>query len=78
MLGHVHEPQPLRRVAQVIRGLDVIQPLAFIALGGILLCHSHSDFVKSFGNFSHNPNDYTAVLQGARQNGVGSGSSLTA
>ena len=37
---------PLRRVAQVILGLVVIQLLAFVALGGILLFHSHSDFVE--------------------------------
>src|SRR6476646_6558817 len=47
---------PLRRVAQVILGLVVIQLLAFIALGGILLFHSHSDFVSSFGSFSNHSN----------------------
>jgi basic amino acid/polyamine antiporter, APA family len=69
---------PLRRVAQVILGLVVIQLLAFVALGGILLFHSHSDFVTSFGNFSHNPNAYTAVLSAAKHNGVVTGISLTA
>jgi amino acid transporter len=53
---------PLRRVAQVILGLVVIQLLAFVALAIILLAHSHSDFVSSFGSFSNHPNAYNAVL----------------
>ena len=69
---------PLRRVAQVILGLVVIQLLAFIALAGILLFHSHSDFVSSFGNFSNHANAYNAVLSQAKQNGVVTGISLTA
>jgi basic amino acid/polyamine antiporter, APA family len=69
---------PLRRVAQVILGLVVIQLLAFVALAGVLLFHSHSDFVTSFGNFSHNSNAYNAVLSAAHRNGVVTGISLTA
>ena len=38
----------------------------------------HSDFVSSFGSFSHNSNAYNAVLTTAKQNGVVTGISLTA
>jgi amino acid transporter len=69
---------PLRRVAQIILGLVVIQLLAFVALGIILLAHSHSDFVSSFGSFSKHPNAYNAVLSAAKANGVVTGISLTA
>ena len=68
---------PLRRVAQVILGLVIIQLLAFIALGGILLFHSHSDFVTSFGNFSNHANAYNSVLSAAKHNGVVTGISFT-
>jgi amino acid transporter len=68
----------LRRVAQIILGLVVIQLLAFVALGIILIAHSHSDFVSSFASFSKHPNAYNAVLSAAKANGVVTGISLTA
>ena len=68
----------LKRVAQIILGLVVIQLLAFLALAVILLTHSHSDFVNSFGSFSHNPNAYNEVLSTAKQHGIATGISLTA
>ena len=52
----------LRRVAQIILGLVIIQLLAFVALGFILLATPTADFVSSFGSFSHNPNAYNDVL----------------
>jgi basic amino acid/polyamine antiporter, APA family len=69
---------PLRRVAQIILALVIIQLLAFVALGILLLTHSHSDFVKSFGDFSHNPNAYNDVLHAAKANGIVTGISLSA
>jgi amino acid transporter len=69
---------PLRRVAQVIIVLVTIQLLAFVALALILLFHSHSDFVKSFGDFNHNPNAYHAIFASAKANGIATGVSLTA
>src|SRR5690242_13296319 len=61
---------PLRRIAQVILGLVVIQLLAFVALAIILLTHSHGDFVSSFGNFSNHPNAYNDILSAAKSNGI--------
>jgi amino acid transporter len=69
---------PLRRIAQVILGLVVIQLLAFVALAIILLTHSHSDFVSSFGSFSGHPNAYNDILSAAKSNGIATGISLTA
>jgi basic amino acid/polyamine antiporter, APA family len=69
---------PLRRVAQVIIALVTIQLLAFVALALILLFHSHSDFVKSFGDFSGHANAYNAVFDAAKANGIATGTSLTA
>ena len=69
---------PLRRVAQVIVALVAIQLLAFVALAIILLFHSHSDFVKSFGDFSNNSNAYNAIFSAAKSNGIATGVSLTA
>ncbi|MGN6378243.1 MAG: APC family permease [Gaiellales bacterium] len=69
---------PLRRVAQVILGLVVLQLLAFVALGLILLTHSHSDFVTSFGSFSGHANAYNQILSAAKSNGIATGISLTA
>jgi amino acid transporter len=68
----------LRRVAQVILGLVIIQLLAFVALAILLVAHSHADFVKSFGDFSNNPNAYNAVLTQAKSNGIATGISLGA
>jgi len=56
----------------------VVQLLAFVALAIILLTHSHSDFVSSFGNFSNHPNAYNDVLSAAKSNGIATGISLTA
>ena len=69
---------PLRRVAQVIVALVAIQLLAFVALAIILLAHSHSDFVKSFGDFNNNSNAYNAIFSAAKSNGIATGVSLTA
>jgi len=69
---------PLRRVAQVIIVLVAIQLLAFVALALILLFHSHSDFVKSFGDFNHNSNAYNEIFTAAKANGIATGTSLTA
>jgi basic amino acid/polyamine antiporter, APA family len=69
---------PLRRVAQVILALVIVQLLAFAALAIILVAHSHSDFVTSFGNFSHHPNAYNAIFSAAKHNDIATGISLTA
>jgi len=69
---------PLKRIAQVILGLVIIQLLAFLALALILLTHSHADFVKSFGDFSNNSNAYNAIFSSAKSNGILTGSNLTA
>jgi basic amino acid/polyamine antiporter, APA family len=69
---------PLRRIAQVIVALVAIQLLAFVALALVLLFHSHSDFVKSFGDFSGSSNAYNSIFTAAKSNGIATGTSLTA
>jgi APA family basic amino acid/polyamine antiporter len=72
----------LRRLAQVILALVVVQLVAFLVLGWLLITHSHSDFVTALGQFSGHPTAYNDILAAAAKNsipiGVSIGASLTA
>jgi APA family basic amino acid/polyamine antiporter len=52
----------LRRVAQVILALVVVQLIAFLILGWLLITHSHQDFINAFGSFSGKSTAYNDVL----------------
>jgi amino acid transporter len=69
---------PLRRLAQVILGLVVVQLIAFLVLGWLLITHSHSDFVTAFGAFSGHPTAYNDILAAAAKDNIPLGVSLTA
>jgi basic amino acid/polyamine antiporter, APA family len=56
---------PVRRVAQVVLALVVLQAIAYLSVGFLLLTHSHSDFVAAFGQFSSHPNAYNDILDAA-------------
>jgi amino acid transporter len=68
----------LRRLAQVILGLVIVQLVAFIVLGWLLITHSHSDFVTAFGQFSGHPTAYNDILAAAAKDSVPIGVSVSA
>ncbi|MDQ6879656.1 MAG: APC family permease [Candidatus Dormibacteraeota bacterium] len=68
----------LRRLAQVILALVIVQLLAFLVLGWLLITHSHSDFVTAFGAFSGHPTAYNDILAAAAKDQIPLGVSLTA
>jgi APA family basic amino acid/polyamine antiporter len=68
----------LRRLAQVILGLVIVQLVAFLVLGWLLITHSHSDFVTAFGQFSGHPTAYNDILAAAAKDTIPLGVSLTA
>src|SRR3981081_390285 len=68
----------LRRLAQVILGLVIVQLIAFLVLGWLLITHSHSDFVTAFGQFSGHPTAYNDILAAAAKDNIPIGVSVTA
>src|SRR3981081_4124704 len=67
----------LRRLAQVILALVVIQLVAFLVLGWLLITHSHSDFVTAFGQFSGHPTAYNDILAAAAKENIQLAASIT-
>ena len=68
----------LRRLAQVILALVIVQLVAFLVLGWLLITHSHNDFVTAFGAFSGHPTAYQDILAAAKKDSIPLGVSLTA
>jgi basic amino acid/polyamine antiporter, APA family len=68
----------LRRLAQVILALVIVQLVAFIVLGWLLITHSHTDFVTAFGAFSGHPTAYNDILNAAAKDNIPLGVSITA
>ncbi|HEV2029612.1 MAG TPA: amino acid permease [Candidatus Dormibacteraeota bacterium] len=68
----------LRRLAQVILALVVVQLVAFLVLGWLLITHSHSDFVTAFGQFSGHPTAYNDILAAAAKDNIPLGVSISA
>ena len=67
----------VRRLAQVILALVIVQLIAFLVLGWLLITHSHSDFVTAFGAFSGHPTAYNDILAAAAKDNIPLGVSLT-
>jgi len=65
-------------VARIIFWLIVLQVIAFVVLIGMLAFHSHADFVSSLASYSHHPGAYSAIVAGAKSNGVVFGTSIAA
>ena len=65
-------------VARIIFWLIVLQVVAFVALIAVLAFHSHSDFVASLANYSNHAGAYSAIIAGAKSNGVVFGTSIAA
>jgi basic amino acid/polyamine antiporter, APA family len=68
----------LRRLAQVILALVIVQLVAFLVLGWLLITHSHNDFVTAFGAFSGHPTAFNDILAAAKKDNIPLGVSLTA
>jgi len=68
----------LRRLAQVILALVVVQLVAFLVLGWLLITHSHNDFVTAFGQFSGHPTAYNDILAAAAKDNIPLGVSVSA
>src|ERR1700730_5708063 len=68
----------LRRLAQVILALVVVQLVAFLVLGWLLITHSHADFVTAFGQFSGHPTAYNDILAAAAKDNIPLGVSVSA
>jgi basic amino acid/polyamine antiporter, APA family len=68
----------LRRLAQVILALVIVQLVAFLVLGWLLITHSHADFVTAFGAFSGHPTAYNDILAAAAKDNIPLGISVTA
>ena len=68
----------LKRLAQIILGLIVLQLLAFLILALLLADHSHAAFVTAFARYSHQPGAYQAIIAAGKANGVLYGASFAA
>src|SRR5712692_932551 len=68
----------VRRVAQAVMALVVVQLAAYLAVLFLLLTHSHSDFIAALGSFSNHPNAYNDILSAAAKDKIPLGFSLTA
>jgi amino acid transporter len=69
---------PVRRVAQVVLALVVLQAIAYLSVAFLLLTHSHNDFVAAFGQFSNHPNAYNDILAAASKDNLPVGVSFAA
>ncbi len=68
----------LRRLAQIILGLIIVQLIAFAVLALLLADHSHSDFVAAFARYTHHPGAYQSLIALGKSNGVSYGASFAA
>jgi basic amino acid/polyamine antiporter, APA family len=67
----------LRRLAQVILALVIVQLVAFLVLGWLLITHSHNDFITAFGAFSGHPTAFNDIIAAAKKDNIPLGVSLT-
>src|SRR6267378_932285 len=61
---------PLRRVAQIILALVLVQLIAFVILGWLLVTRSHQDFINAFGAFSGKSTAFNDVIALAAKDSV--------
>jgi amino acid transporter len=60
----------LKRLAQIVLAMVLVQMLAFAVLGFLLLTHSNADFASAFASYSNHPGAYEALIQAGKSNGV--------
>jgi basic amino acid/polyamine antiporter, APA family len=68
----------LRRLAQIILGMIMLQLIAFLVLALLLADHSHSDFVAAFARYTHHPGAYHALIAAGKTNGIAYGAAFAA
>lgn len=68
----------LKRLAQIILALIVLQLVAFLVLALLLADHSHSDFVTAFARYTNRPGAYQALIALGKTNGIAYGAALSA
>jgi APA family basic amino acid/polyamine antiporter len=68
----------LKRLAQIILALIVVQLLAFLCLAVLLADHSHAAFVSAFARYTHHPGAYQALVSLGHSGGVLYGTSFAA
>jgi len=68
----------VKRVAQAIMALVVVQLLAYLTVLFLLVTHSHDQFVAAFAAFSNHPNAYNDVLAAAAKDSIPLGVSTAA
>ena len=68
----------LKRLAQIILALIVVQLLAFLCLAVLLADHSHADFVSAFARYTHHPGAYQALISLGHSSGLLYGTSFGA
>jgi amino acid transporter len=68
----------LKRLAQIILALILVQLVAFLALALLLADHSHASFVSAFAHYTHHPGAYEALISAGKANGVAFGTSFAA
>jgi basic amino acid/polyamine antiporter, APA family len=68
----------LKRLAQIILSLIVVQLLAFLCLAVLLADHSHADFVSAFARYTHHPGAYQALISLGHSSGLLYGTAFAA
>lgn len=68
----------LKRLAQILIAMIVVQLLAFIFLAALLAFHSHADFVHAFARYSKHPGAYQHLIALGKSNGVAYGVGIAA
>ncbi|HEX9475258.1 MAG TPA: APC family permease [Candidatus Dormibacteraeota bacterium] len=68
----------LRRVAQIIMALVIVQLVAFLVLGWLLVTHSHQDFINGLSQFSGKSTAYNDILAAAAKDSIPLGVSIGA
>jgi basic amino acid/polyamine antiporter, APA family len=63
----------LKRLAQIVLGMVLLQLVAFAVLAFLLLTKSNADFARAFASYSDNPGAYEALIQAGQSNGVAFG-----
>jgi APA family basic amino acid/polyamine antiporter len=68
----------LKRLAQIILGLIVVQLVAFAVLALLLADHSHADFVNAFARYTHHPGAYASLISLGKSSGILYGTAFAA
>lgn len=63
----------LKRLAQIVLAMVIVQFVALLVLALLLLTHSHGDFVSAFARYSDHPGAYDALVRLGATKGVAYG-----